>query len=831
MKITILIIAFAGLMIRSAGGQHVSQMMYGGAAEDRLNTIIQTRDGGYLIGGRSQSVGNGRYAHTWILKFDADHRLQWTKTLGNTSAAAHNTNLSQLYEASDGSLYVLVSDINYFTTGEMVSIMYRLEPSDGRIIDHNKLRHAGGNSQGYDFIPRPGGGFLVASYPFVNGAHRAGLFVLDERMQIVQSRYIDDGSRPEGRSLAVLRNGSIVLGCRRHYQANNRRDVSLAVWDAAAQLLETRSYTTDGIETLSKIAALPDGGLLIAGSRGPRAISDVLLIRLDEQLNPVWGRSYTSDSPGEDLANDVVVVEDGEEYIVAGLKAPCGGGRQGNAYLMSILPADGSVNWIKEYGGSRTDQFFAVTATQDGGLLACGAGYTDGATVQDGYVVKTDSRGSVCGSRLTSMSVAVLDFEIVRGGKAADAGFLNQKQDLSEGSLSQMLTLCNHWEEASESVPKVDAGPDTTIVCDSTIRLDGRGDGLLSWAPAAGLSDPRSPDPIAVLKETTTYVLTVTDRVSGCQNSDSVTISVANSFSVDAGPDTSICAGTSLMLRVEEGDEIRWRPSVGLSDPTSATPTVQPEESTRYIVTVSRGLCTGSDTVVVDVTRENTEIVASGGERFEFPDATSVGGMRCDNITLHNLGADTRIIRRVNFAHYQDFSAPHSQFPIEIPGKSSANIRICFHPGAVGNLGDSLHFAFDCGRLTMALKGLAASTRLAGISQCTIPIRVGNDNPPGSALFISSPFPNPTAKQILVAAVLQDARDQALADTEGCLRDIYGRLLRRERFVGSKVATDGALAIASAECRICVEDLPNGLYYLTVHGPAGYYTFPVVVAR
>ena len=81
--------------------------------------------------------------------------------------------------------------------------------------------------------------------------------------------------------------------------------------------------------------------------------------------------------------------------------------------------------------------------------------------------------------------------------------------------------------------PIVDAGPDQTILYDSTTILTGAvtgGSGVgysYSWQPATLLTDNTSLDPRTLkLTHDTMFILTVTDLVSDCQGKDSVRIKV-----------------------------------------------------------------------------------------------------------------------------------------------------------------------------------------------------------------------------------------------------------------------------------------------------------------
>ncbi len=63
----------------------------GGDAEDLLNCVMQTSDGGYLLGGSSTSYANGDKSQNssgenfWVVKTDSTGNKQWDKTYGTTN--------------------------------------------------------------------------------------------------------------------------------------------------------------------------------------------------------------------------------------------------------------------------------------------------------------------------------------------------------------------------------------------------------------------------------------------------------------------------------------------------------------------------------------------------------------------------------------------------------------------------------------------------------------------------------------------------------------------------------------------------------------------------
>jgi len=161
----------------------------------------------------------------------------------------------------------------------------------------------------------------------------------------------------------------------------------------------------------------------------------------------------------------------------------------------------------------------------------------------------------------------------------------------AEATTTYTLTVtdnnsCVKTDETTVTVnplPIVDAGQDSMICANSIIVLQATGADTYIWSPLVGLSDPQSANPEASPLNETTYFVTGTD-VNGCVNSDSVQITI---FSITAGPDSIVCLNDSVLAYVSDGATFSWTPIEGVSDPTSATPYLNPEENTDYTVTAT----------------------------------------------------------------------------------------------------------------------------------------------------------------------------------------------------------------------------------------------------
>lgn len=133
-----------------------------------------------------------------------------------------------------------------------------------------------------------------------------------------------------------------------------------------------------------------------------------------------------------------------------------------------------------------------------------------------------------------------------------------------------------------------------------------------SWLPTTGLNNPNSPNPIANPLFTTTYTLTVSK--GGCSYKSTVKVSIQVINLNLAFHDTTIYEGQTITLISNSGaTSYTWMPINNfIVYPNTATPDVNPLNTTTYTVLVSNGKsCFSSDTVRVKVIPSDTLIFYS----------------------------------------------------------------------------------------------------------------------------------------------------------------------------------------------------------------------------
>ncbi|MBC8046058.1 MAG: T9SS type A sorting domain-containing protein [Fimbriimonadaceae bacterium] len=268
------------IKINSTGGLEW-QNTFGGEAEDQLNNVVATSDGGYLlVGGSKSTTGdvetNNGLDDFWILKIDADGDLLWIQNYGGD----YNEAAFSVIEIADG----------FMVTGD----------TDSNEGDVSGNHHSGGmNFSDYWVLRLDTDGELVWQKCF-------GGFTNDEATTIIENgsgNYVVAGSAKS--------NDGDVSG---HFGETNRYDYWVIEIDGDGTLLNDQNYGGTKDDQCYTIAADLDGGYVLAGESASSdedvvghhgaSTSDFWVVKTDASLNLLVQASLGGSS--DDVAQKII---------------------------------------------------------------------------------------------------------------------------------------------------------------------------------------------------------------------------------------------------------------------------------------------------------------------------------------------------------------------------------------------------------------------------------------------------------------------------------------------------------------------------------------------
>lgn len=356
---------------------------YGGTSVDQLTCLQQTKDGGYILGGISfsgiggdktkASKGSSDY---WIVKINAKGKKQWDADFGGTSI----DELHSIVQTSDGG-YILGGASFSNISGDKTQ-----NSKGGKDFWIVKIDSNGVKQWDADF-----GGNLF-----------------EELFTIQQSK--DGGYIMGGYSLSGV-NGDKTDPSRGRY------DYWVVKTDAAGVKQWDAGYGGSDDDWLTQIRQTNEGGYIIGGwswsgnsgdkTQPTKGDNDYWIIKIDKNGVRQWDADFGGSS--NDYLNPIEQTADGG-YILGGYSSsPISGDKTqatqgGTDYWMVKTDANGKKQWDADFGGNDFDFLYDLKQTKDGGYVLGGysASNTSGDKTQDSkglndyWIVKTNADGSLC---------------------------------------------------------------------------------------------------------------------------------------------------------------------------------------------------------------------------------------------------------------------------------------------------------------------------------------------------------------------------------------------------------------------------------------------------
>ncbi|MDD3187355.1 MAG: hypothetical protein PHD02_02650 [Bacilli bacterium] len=176
-------------------GQIEWNKTYGGTGDDRSTNLITTSDGGYLISGITASKdgditdGNKGLYDAWILKIDSSGILNWNKTYGGTG----DDSPIDLITTSDGGY--LIGGVTNSNDGDIAGgnkglyDAWILKIDSSGILNWNKTYGGSSSDRSTNLITISDGGYLISGITNSNdgditdgnnGSYDSWLFTIDK---------------------------------------------------------------------------------------------------------------------------------------------------------------------------------------------------------------------------------------------------------------------------------------------------------------------------------------------------------------------------------------------------------------------------------------------------------------------------------------------------------------------------------------------------------------------------------------------------------------------------------------------------------------------------
>ncbi len=385
---------------------------FGGNQADELCVLQQTTDGGYILGGRSESGISGDKSQNtvgvwdyWIVKQDASGNKVWENTL----VGYHNDYLTSLRQTSDGG-YILGGISNSGVGGDKSQAsnggqdfwIIKLNANGNKIWDKTL---GGSNWDGLMSLQQTSdGGYILGGYSYsgISGdksqAARGDMdwwvIKLNVSGNIVWDKTFGGSGEDQLVSLQQTSDGGYILGgssnsnigIDKSQASKGGGDFWVIKLDANGSKTWDKTIGGSGNDALYSIQQTSDGGYVLGGNSdsgisGDKTqafqggYKDYWVVKLDANGNKIWDKTFGG-SEG-DLLFSLQQTTDGG-YILGGLSESDNDGdksevsKGGADYWIVKLNGSGNKIWDKTIGGSGLDWLMSLQQTSDGGYILGG---------------------------------------------------------------------------------------------------------------------------------------------------------------------------------------------------------------------------------------------------------------------------------------------------------------------------------------------------------------------------------------------------------------------------------------------------------------------------
>ncbi len=380
-----------------AFGDKQWEKTFGGENTDIGRAIIETRDGGFLLGIESDSFGRGNY-DAWIIKLNAQGDKQWEKTFGSASGDS----IESIQEISDGGYVLAGWSMGLDAFGD--AWLLRIDLNGNK--QWEKTFGGSGTEYIYSLVSASDGGYLLSGYTNSwNASCTDGWIVkTDNKGNEEWSRKFGSSGCDEIHAgKRTLDGGYIFTGTYKYdtwllkINANGNKQWEKTFGGSSSSSIETGW----GVEQ-----TLTQGYIIVGSTTQNNGNTDGWLIKTDGRGKEIWNKMYGS-SASESFSDVVLGVDTG--YAMVGSRYDdvetdtdlwfVKTNSDGNAPLEPEKSCtedptqDYCVLWDKTFGGTKNDRFFSQAETEDGGIIFVGMTKDTRTGYKDGWIVKINSLG------------------------------------------------------------------------------------------------------------------------------------------------------------------------------------------------------------------------------------------------------------------------------------------------------------------------------------------------------------------------------------------------------------------------------------------------------
>ncbi len=400
--------------LESVGVYPLWDRSFGGNSNDVLRCVRQTPDGGFILGGTSQSGTTGNKtspnlggADFWVVRVDADGNKLWDRSFGGSG----DDELNSLAQTADGG-FILAGVSSSNADGNKASSNFGGD--DYWVVrlgaEGNKLWDKSFGGDGQDWLnsvqSTADGGFLLGGWSgsgtngnktSINfrGGQSYWVVRVDANGNKLWDKSYGGGGSDYLNSVHLTTDGGFILGGQSDSgSAGDKSSASFGDFDfwmirlnGDGNKLWDKSFGGTGHDSLDFVQEVSDGGFFLGGNSGSPANGnkasvnfgdfDYWVIRTDSTGAKLWEKSFGGTGTEYLYNNGVQQCSDGG-FILGGQSNSNPSGNKtsphigGDDFWLVRLDVNGNKLWDRSFGGSEDDELFCLQQAADGGFILGG---------------------------------------------------------------------------------------------------------------------------------------------------------------------------------------------------------------------------------------------------------------------------------------------------------------------------------------------------------------------------------------------------------------------------------------------------------------------------
>ncbi len=363
------IVVFAGLVALTLAGAIYAQApdtlwtarFNWGESNNYGSCVLEAGDGGFLVVGTTGNIDPYLCPDLCVIKTDSDGNSAWQRTFGGDFVEAGR----HIEQTRDGG-YIVIGETESLGNGEMeFPDMYLIKLDQSGNQEWYRMYDGGDGDIGYWAEQTPDGGYIICGSIRVQGTEKLGLLKTDSLGNELWRRIYGDWIAAGYSLRQTADNGYIVAGC--NYAAGSYNAGYLLKVDSLGFEQWSRHYLEDDALTIYEVALTSDGGYIMTGLKGEEHNFDIFLKKVTSSGDTEWTQYF--DIGTWDWGFWVEQTTDGG-YVLSGFN-DSGDISNSDAYILKT-DANGEPEWDLTIGGDQSDLARCVRQTSDGGFIVCG---------------------------------------------------------------------------------------------------------------------------------------------------------------------------------------------------------------------------------------------------------------------------------------------------------------------------------------------------------------------------------------------------------------------------------------------------------------------------